>query len=316
LTSVGSPFENFCDDIANGISTSHDKVYVVSQDLVHSRHFESDFVKPTLKGKDFNRFFCPKIPPNYILYIDKDFIPKKASNIYAYLEEKKDELIAKSVEKTHGSREWHILFRSRNKELFETKPKILIRQTGDSIIASVDEQIGYFCIDSVNVALLKKQYFKKAHYFLQLLNSEVLNFYYREISQEAGRVLAQVKPTRVKSLPIIQNDNCDSLIYLSNYLSFLVKDQSKLLFQYFIEVSNALVYELYFPTEIKAAGKDILKHLTDLESIDDSMSEEQKLAIIQRAFEQLYDPNHPVRNAVETLDSVEEVKIIKEALKK
>lgn len=316
LTSVGSPFENFCDDVANGICTSHDKVYVVSQDMVNRRSFEPDFVKPTLKGKDFNRFFCPKTPPNYILYIDKDFIPKNAPNIYAYLEENKDELIAKSVEKTHGSRDWHILFRSRNKELFETMPKILIRQTGDSIIASVDEQIGYFCINSVNIAQLKKQFFNKAHYLLQLLNSEVLNFYYREISQEAGRVLAEVKPTRVKSLPIIQNDNCDSLIYLSNYLSFLVKDQSKLLFQYFIDLSNALVYELYFPTEIKAAGKDILKHLTDLEPIEDSMSEEQKLAIIQRAFERLYDPSHPVRNAVETLDSIEEVRIIKEALKK
>jgi len=29
----------------------------------------------------------------------------------------------------------------------------------------------------------------------------------------------------------------------------------------------------------------------------------------------LYDPKHPVRFAIETLDSVEEVRIIKEALK-
>ena len=45
------------------------------------------------------------------------------------------------------------------------------------------------------------------------------------------------------------------------------------------------------------------------------MSEEEKLAIIQSEFERLYDPNHPVRFAIETLDSVEEVRIIKEALK-
>lgn len=45
------------------------------------------------------------------------------------------------------------------------------------------------------------------------------------------------------------------------------------------------------------------------------MSDENKLAIIQSEFERLYDPNHPVRNNVETLDSVEEVRIIKEALK-
>jgi len=42
---------------------------------------------------------------------------------------------------------------------------------------------------------------------------------------------------------------------------------------------------------------------------------EEKLAIIQSEFKRLYDPNHPVRNNLETLDSIEEVRIIKEALK-
>lgn len=37
--------------------------------------------------------------------------------------------------------------------------------------------------------------------------------------------------------------------------------------------------------------------------------------IIQSEFEQLYDPTHPVRNNLETLDSIEGVRIIKEALK-
>lgn len=76
-----------------------------------------------------------------------------------------------------------------------------------------------------------------------------------------------------------------------------------------------LIYFLYFPEEIKSADKEILKHLGDLKPITDEMSEEEKLAIIQSEFERLYDPNHPVRFAIETLDSVEEVRIIKEALK-
>ena len=39
------------------------------------------------------------------------------------------------------------------------------------------------------------------------------------------------------------------------------------------------------------------------------------LTFIQSEFVRLYEPNHPVRFAIETLDSVEEVRIIKEALK-
>ncbi len=84
---------------------------------------------------------------------------------------------------------------------------------------------------------------------------------------------------------------------------------------YYNLMVDALIYELYFPEEIKSAGKEILKHLGDLKPITDDMSEEEKLAIIESEFQRLYDPNHPVRFAIETLDSIEEVRIIKEALK-
>ncbi|MDD2498483.1 MAG: hypothetical protein PHY90_10220, partial [Desulfitobacteriaceae bacterium] len=75
-------------------------------------------------------------------------------------------------------------------------------------------------------------------------------------------------------------------------------------------------YELYFPEELKSANKEILKHLGDLKPITDEMSDEEKLATIQGEFERLNNANHPVRNAIETLDSVEEVAIIKKSLEK
>ena len=70
-----------------------------------------------------------------------------------------------------------------------------------------------------------------------------------------------------------------------------------------------------FSEAIRQGNKEILKHLGELNPITENMSDEQKLYIVQGEFERLYDPNHPVRNNVETLDSVEEVRIIKEALK-
>lgn len=57
--------------------------------------------------------------------------------------------------------------------------------------------------------------------------------------------------------------------------------QTKLFLIFFESLLDALVFELYFPEEIKAAGKEILKHLGDLKPITDEMSEEKKLAIIQ-----------------------------------
>ena len=87
------------------------------------------------------------------------------------------------------------------------------------------------------------------------------------------------------------------------------------MFDFFDKLNSAMVFELYFPSELKSANKEILKHLGDLKPITDSMSNEEKLAVIQSEFERLYDPNHPVRNNLETLDSIEEIRIIKEALK-
>jgi hypothetical protein len=171
---------------------------------------------------------------------------------------------------------------------------------------------------------------------------------------------------------------------------------------YFEQLIDALVYELYFPDELKAAGKEILRHLGELPPISSppfqggvpaagggggsetkpprpsgtqlspcqggvhevgggsetkpprpsgtqlspcqggvhevgggsetkpprpsgtppsqggefEMSDEEKLAIIKQQFDRLYDPRHPVRNIIETLDSVEVVRTIREALKR
>ena len=50
--------------------------------------------------------------------------------------------------------------------------------------------------------------------------------------------------------------------------------------------------------------------------LTNSMTDSEKPAVIQREFERLYDPNHPVRNAIEPLDSVEVVHTIREALQR
>jgi len=116
-------------------------------------------------------------------------------------------------------------------------------------------------------------------------------------------------------LPISQNYDFEILDLIYSYTNQSLVNKQTLLSSFFISLINSIVFELYFPEEIKSAGKEILKHLGDLKPITDEMSEEKKLAIIQSEFERLYDPSHPVRFAIETLDSVEEVRIIKEALK-
>ncbi len=202
-----------------------------------------------------------------------------------------------------------------SKEILEVSPKICYRQTANRIIASIDYK-SQFCDKTVHIIINKKDSKYNLEIITLLLNSELFLFLYKEISQETeGRAFSQVKTTYIKKLPLRYFEN-SILSEMYNYLRVLHLTPSESVSTvYFSSIVDALIYELYFPQEINSAGKEILKHLGDLKPITDEMSEEKKLAIIQSEFERLYDPNHPVRFAIETLDSVEEVRIIKEALK-
>lgn len=203
LSANFTPFENFCEDVANGISTSCDETYIVTKEFARGESLEKKYLKECIRGGQFNRFYCPPETGEYVLYITDDFDPKTGKKIHQYLSRNKSLLVKKCVEKNSGSRDWHVLFRSRYEGLFRT-PKILVRQTGDKIIAAPDTEVGYYCIDSVNVVLLKQAAIPQLRLFVALLNSSLLNFFYREISQEGGRVLAQVKPQRIRALPIAE----------------------------------------------------------------------------------------------------------------
>lgn len=152
-----------------------------------------------------------------------------------------------------------------------------------------------------------------------ILNSDIITFLHFNNSPKATKGdFPKILITDLKEIPVVKpNERYRSAIKI--YVEYVVELtkalKNDILLTFFDQVVNSLIYELYFSEEIKSAGKEILTHLGDLKPINDEMSEEKKLAIIHSEFERLYDPNHPVRFAIETLDSVEEVRIIKEALK-
>lgn len=61
---------------------------------------------------------------------------------------------------------------------------------------------------------------------------------------------------------------------------------------------DAMIYELYFPDEIKAAEREILKHLNNLPELNDNQTDEQKLTIVENLCRELSNPSHPVSIAM------------------
>lgn len=199
-------------------------------------------------------------------------------------------------------------------ELFKVPEKLITQRVNSSykLIVAYDDKQNFF-LDTTNVSKyesVNRSY--KFKYLLCVLNSSPVNFWYCFKFR-----MPTIGLYELHSIPIVyaSSDIQDIIIVFADYLLFLDEEKKTILYAFYYSLIDSIAFELYFPKEIKSAGKEILKHLGALKPITDEMSEEEKLAIIQSEFERLYDPNHPVRFAIETLDSVEEVRIIKEALK-
>ncbi len=137
-------------------------------------------------------------------------------------------------------------------------PKIMIRQTADSIIAAIDAT-GLYHLNNVHSFSLVSN-LVSLETLVAILNSKLFRYLYRIKTREGGRALAQIDIETVESLPIaITNpDLCQALHRLSNRLASLSKCQEtikecqccdKNLISFTKRCVDRLVYELYALSE-------------------------------------------------------------------
>ena len=88
----------------------------------------------------------------------------------------------------------------RDPAIFEAPLKIMVRQTGDSIIAALVEQ-GFIARNNLHI-LLPRDPMHDLRYILGILNSRLIDFIYTVMNPEKGEALAEVKKHHVEQLPI------------------------------------------------------------------------------------------------------------------
>lgn len=79
--------------------------------------------------------------------------------------------------------------------------KLLLRQTGDSLIAAYDNN-KYYHLNNLHSIAPKDGKPETLKLVLALLNSKLFDFYYRLISLETGRTMAQTDIETIELLPI------------------------------------------------------------------------------------------------------------------
>jgi 23S rRNA G2445 N2-methylase RlmL len=193
---------------------------------------------------------------------------------------------------------------------YDAVEKIVIRQTANELIATLDQK--QFVVRNNMFTILQKQKEFDLKFVLALINSKLLSWYYQNfINNEVGEVFAEVKRGHLAQLPIKQINSLAQLpfIRLVEYILWL-KEQNPadVRAQYLEQVLNGLVYELYFTAALVAAGCEVGRHLPALPPLPAAAgAAEQQLQTLYAAIEA---KDHPVRKSLFLMNTVEEVAII------
>jgi len=333
IEAVGTPLKNWDISICRGVITGLNEAFIIDGkkriELIAKDPKNNEIIKPILRGRDIKRY---KVDFADLWVIVAKFGSYKTLNIdyptiFQHLSIFEEKLKARgqcrytSAGKTNGKGEYpgqhHWLELDNNPHdhylaEFE-KMKIIYAEIVYDSAFYFDTSGRY---PEATAFVLTGEHTK---YLTALLNSEFLTFVFKTFY--AGGDLRgdtfRYKKVYLQNLPVIKPESHRHCL-LETLVDWVQQSKcrnSKLQSKYFEQLIDALVYELYFPDEIKAAGKEISQHLGELNPITNNMSDEEKLAVIQSEFDRLYDPKHPVRNHLETLDSVDVVRTIRETLK-
>jgi len=210
-----------------------------TKETVKNRSFDASYKKDDtyrqyLRGKDIGKFVISPLEERWISYGDWLAEPRYTAN-------------------------------------FDATGKLMIRQTGDSLIACYDNQ-QFLCLNNMHVIAPLDNNEHNIKYFLEIINSRLLNFIYEIFNPEKGEALAEVKRTNVARLPIhtidfsnpIEKAQHDKLVALVDSMLELQKkyrearmERDKELYERQIKIVDAqidrLVYDLYGLTEEEIA---------------------------------------------------------------
>lgn len=198
INSKSDTINSLAYEVSSGISTGKNEAYIVSKDEIESQNLEKNYIKTLIIGADIDKYLVRST--GNIIYVKKGHNERDIPNIINRLEQYKEQLKNRREAK-NGLIPWWALNWPRIEESFN-KDKIVLRQTSDHIVAAFDNN-KFYPLNSLLVLLLDDETIMKD--VVGVLNSKLIDFIYKNLTQEDGRQYAEVKPINVRKLPIPNN---------------------------------------------------------------------------------------------------------------
>lgn len=186
--------------------------------------------------------------------------------------------------------------------------KILIRRVGNELISAYDNE-NYLNLNTIyNCKPLKKNV--NLFYITALLNSSLLKNWFKKVFVLTDRLFPYVRISQLEYIPIkFADDEEFKFEILTKYIMFSI-NRLNYISKFIISLIDAMTYEIYFPEKIKESDCEILKHLVQLPDLNEGWSIEQKHKVVEKVYNDLSNPLHPINIAIFKMDTIEEIAII------
>jgi hypothetical protein len=275
---------------------------------------ELELIKPYFTTEQLRKWCGKKENKEWIIYTGSTF--KDAANIEPYPNIKKHldqfQSVITSDNKPYG------LHRARNEYFFQGEKIIALRKcVGEPIFTYTD----FDCYVSATFYVIKSERID-LKYLTAVLNSKLVAFWLKNKGKMQGQNY-QLDKEPLLDIPVYKSDeNQQQLVSrLVDYILFIKQQpfytsadldfaEERLMSNFFENLIDALVYELYFPEELHEAKKQFMSLVVQENLPDLDVIEGDKVSALKQIVRRLTDKNHPLYNNLFFLDSVPVVRII------
>ena len=281
-----------------GIATGKDEVFFIKEDEIKKLNLERNILIPIFKGKDINKYNS-KWGGTYIIYpyykvnnkvICENDLKNDYPNIYNYLLSRRDLLKGRGYF-DKSNKLWYELWCERNFEKFQQK-KIVNAEIAPENRFQLESK-GFLGNTKIFSTVLKEEWNNKYLMLLAILNSKLMNYYHKRIASPKAGGFFDYKTQYIQTYPITFSDDIiifDTLVSIelllkNNFVQIndIVKNDH--ITQFFEEVIDGCVFELYFEAHMKEKGiniiDDVKKYIDesglnqDFENIDDEIKKQK-----------------------------------------
>lgn len=329
--------------ISQGIRTSANEVYVldVSSEqcgiaVAYSKQLDCEVaverkgVHRFLQGREIKPFVIRPSRKVVIIPYELDgsrmsLIPfgeiaKATPNIAEYLKRNRKTLEAREDGRMAG-RQWYGYIYPKNLDVMLER-KLLVPDIADRACFALDDD-GQYAFTSGYGITVKDPKKHPLRLLLGLCNSRVLDFYWRRVSTPLRGGFFRYFSQFIAQLPIAETSQqqqvflvriVDTLIFLNRCSTDHKSEpnpREPSMLSYWERVLNGLVYDLYFPEEVHGAGLRLFDRVEQAKLPDiNTIPEAERLQTLREKFEDLSDSRHPLRIALDKLQTLDTVRII------